>query len=164
VLACDRIGSAETATACAFGCDSATGDCSPAPTCPFPVTDLVEGDTRFNLCGEGNDHGNRRDRPSCPWSSADGPDRVFRLTLAARRSIFLELRDDDGRRYIDPLIYIRTSCDVASSQIACVDDLPSVQRPSFTVTLDAGIYYVFADSWDSFGGECGDVRLSYRIL
>jgi len=92
--------------------------------------------------------------------SGTGPDMPFRLVLPARSAVTITSATTD----YDGALYIRSSCDVASSQIDCDDDcgstrascLPSTMTsPTGTgsLTLEAGTYYVIQDAFSTGSGS-----------
>lgn len=174
VVQCDDRGASTRYVRCETGCDPVTASCRGATTgCgTLPAIELGSSE-RFDLCaGTGATTFTRAE--GCGASSmASSPDRTFALTLAERTTIEVDLRDVDPSVGIDTVVYLRRACDDAASQIACSDDVPceesdismgcsggvQVRQSRFTVTLEAGTYYVVADAfrYDSFG--CGVVEL-----
>ncbi len=88
-----------------------------------------------------------------------GPDMAFRLVLPVRSAVTITSTTTS----FDGALYLRSLCDVPSSQIDCDDDcggisascLPStMSTPTSpgTLTLDAGTYYVIQDAYSSGSG------------
>lgn len=175
VLTCDARGTDATASPCPAGCDPGAATCRAVPDCPG-ATDIGAGTRTFNLCDETAD-----ERPIAggDCNGANGRDAVFRLVLGARRDVVLDLADDDDWVPIDTVLYVRTACGDAMSQIACSDDILcgvamvsdgcyrdsdiQVRESRLQITLDPGTYFIVADYIDRWSGfthyDCGDVRL-----
>jgi hypothetical protein len=192
VVACDDRGAgySEVVEECAEGCaddgvSCAAGTVDPTdpPACDLAAfTLLTPGEQEFSLCDESNDT-NNAESDQCQYSY-DGNDRTFALVLTERTDVLLDLRDEDGEAAIDTVLYIRTDCNAAGSQVACDDDVPCDESDITTggcvsgsqprqsriqTTLDAGTYYVVADQYSytsrrtgtRFG--CGNVLLRYEL-
>ncbi len=83
----------------------------------------------------------------------DGPDRVYGFTLAApMRAEFLMEGYDTG-------LHLRTVCDDPASEVACDDDGGAGTNAQLIEFLDAGSYFLWADSYS--GG--GDYELFYSF-
>ena len=91
--------------------------------------------------------------------SGTGPDMAFRLVVPVRSAVTVTSTTTD----FDGALYMRSSCDVASSQIDCDDDcggtrascLPStMSSPTGTgsLTLEAGTYYIIQDAYSTSSG------------
>jgi len=179
-VACDARGSTETRETCPFGCDPGTGTClGSMPTCPG-IEVLTPGAVRRDTCAASDHFSYVPDGDCLDGFTADGGDVIFSFTLESERRVLLNLRDDDPERQIDTIIYIRSTCDDASTQLACRDDVPcsdstlpgcdgteQVRESRISTTLPAGTYYVIIDSflYDQAGitYECGWVRLDFLI-
>ncbi|MCC6878142.1 MAG: hypothetical protein IT378_27765 [Sandaracinaceae bacterium] len=174
-IVCNDRGSAATTTPCANGCDPASGMCRDRPpACAgLPAVEL-NAPLTFNLCTE-TDGDTYVVSTGCPANTrADSGDRTFVLTIARAGTYMIDLRDADTSRGIDTAVYLRRSCDDATSQIACDDDVPcnmsdimtgcsssgvQVRQSRIVTALEPGTYYVVADAfvYDSF--QCGQVLL-----
>ena len=154
------------------GCDAGACDA----TCDVLPT-LAPGSLTFNLCGAGNDTQNQIGS-EC-GSSANGADRTFRIEVPGRSRVSVTLRDADGTVAIDTVVYLRSRCTFPDTQLACDDDVPCAAAPaelgdctggvqyrqsSFTVELDRGVYYVYADHLLRSGWPCGNVELVLDIV
>jgi len=71
-----------------------------------------------------------------------GPDRPFRLDLASRSRVRVTER---GRGFL-PVVHVRRTCRDENSEVGCSSDGMDRAEASFVGLLDAGQYYVFADS------------------
>jgi len=164
----------ETLTLC-DGAGCAAGRCD--TTCDGLRT-LTPGSLVFDLCGAGNDTQNLT-TSECS-QAANGADRTFRIEVAARSRVTVTLRDADDTVAVDTVVYLRSQCAVAASQLACGDDVPCAAAPadlgectsgglqyrqsSFTVDLDRGVYYVYADHLVRGGWSCGQVELVLGVV
>jgi hypothetical protein len=150
---------AGTTTPCARGCTG--GACRPALDCPFDsLGPIASGSMRIGLCGQGDDHDHNG---VCTDSSADGEDTMVRLTVDRARRIRLELRDVDGRP-VDPMLYVRTTCDDPETELACDDDGGALLLDSsLERDFAPGEYFVVVDTfaWRDGATEyvCGEVEL-----
>jgi hypothetical protein len=177
VVQCDDRGTGTSYTRCDAGCDPATSTCRGTTSACDALPTIAVGDTeRFDLCEAGGATTFARAEGCGAGSMASSPDRTFALTLDERTTVVVDLRDVDPSVGIDTVVYLRRACDDASSQIACDDDVPcaesdigsgcasgvQVRQSRFTVTLEAGTYYIVADAfrYDAFG--CGEVELRVR--
>jgi hypothetical protein len=87
------------------------------------------------------------------------------------------LRDADGDFAVDTVVYLRSRCGLPDTQLACDDDVPCAAAPdlgdcsgglqfrqsSFTVDLERGVYYVYADHLIRSGWPCGQVELVLAV-
>ncbi|MBW2701877.1 MAG: hypothetical protein JRF33_13760 [Deltaproteobacteria bacterium] len=85
-----------------------------------------------------------------------GPDRVYGMTLDERSLVVLDL---DGLGNTDTVLHVRSVCDSAASEVACDDDGGSGLSSALTLILDAGAYFIWADSYS----EGGDYELTYSM-
>lgn len=174
VVQCDDRGTATSYSRCDAGCDPVTGTCRGATTGCDALPSIALGDTRsIDLCAAGGASTFTRTDGCGASGTSASPDQTFVLTLRERTTVEVDLRDVDPTVGIDTIAYLRRACDDATSQLACSDDVPcaesdiptgcsggvQVRQSRFTVTLEAGTYYVVADAfrYDSFG--CGEVEL-----
>lgn len=181
-IVCDESGTREVDLGCRAGCAPDTRTCRIVRSCSLTVErDLAPDDElSFSLCGGGGEL-YARTTPAC--TSTDwGEDRMFRFVLDRPRRVWVDLKDVDGTVPVDTVLYIRTDCADADSQIACHDDLDcSEVDPEFAcgsgnerrqsrieMDLDPGAYWVVADSLDwnerSTQYRCGEVLLRYRWI
>lgn len=180
VMTCDSRGSSESAMPCAYGCDPSTVTCRPMPPPPPPACglafeDLAPGTVTFNNCSDGNDQTHVA-MTNCSYAG-DGRERMFRITLTSEALVALHLVDSDGSYLIDTLLYVRSRCDDASSQIACDDDVPcseatlscgggervQIRESRIEIRLPAGEYFVIAESLEYSSARCGTMRLRYEM-
>lgn len=174
---CDARGASQMDVPCPSGCDPATGRCSgapPPPACAHPSTELLPGSAaRFDTCSGGNNY-SHEPSGSCFLPVSNGGDKLFHFTLTAESGVYLDLRDDDVRRAINTILYLRGTCDDVGSQLACSDDIPCSEsdfsclgyqprQSRIHTTLPPGTYYVIADSHEGLGWDCGSVRLEFSL-
>ncbi len=173
---CDEVGAGyETEAPCDDGCDPATGQCAgAAPECALDFTPISPGEYLLDLCAAGGDH-NHTEQADCGTRGArSGRDELFGFTLVEPTEVYVDLRDEDDEAAIDTILYLRSACDDADTQIACSDDIPcdesdvefgdcsrerQVRQSRILTRLDAGSYYIVADHLEYRGFGCGQVRL-----
>ena len=101
---------------------------------------------------------------------------MFTFELDARSRVSVDFRDDDDGSAIDTRVYLRSTCTDDASQIICSDDVdcdaadPDIggscidgvqyRQSVFDVTLDAGTYWLVADSYENGSFDCGTVTLT----
>lgn len=73
---------------------------------------------------------------------AQGPEHVHKLAIDAPSRVRIRQRAD-----YDGSLYVRASCEDASSEIACNDDYQSNLSSLVTARLSPGTYYVFSDAY-----------------
>jgi hypothetical protein len=173
-IECNDRGSASTTTMCSTFCEGSTGACSSGSTGCFLLPSIgVGGSQRFDLCDE-TDGDTYTPGGGCPASTrANAGDRTFQLRIDRTQTVLIDLRDVDSGAAIDTVVYVRRTCDDASTQLGCDDDVPcaesdittgcsgevQVRQSRLVLTLEPGTYYIVADAigYDSFG--CGLVEL-----
>jgi hypothetical protein len=79
---------------------------------------------------------------------AKGADAAFRLDLVSRARVRLTERSSD----FSPVVHVRRSCTDEGSELSCAEEGMSDDVATYTGTLEAGAYTVFADS----SGRDGD--------
>ena len=134
---------------CRTGCNPATSTCNddiPEECAEIPRIHL--GDPKnFNTCEQTDDASPIRGG-NCPRDEpALGGDRIFRLEIEHRGRYRISLRDASAIQDIDVVVYVRTHCDDALSQITCMDSpcsLPAclIDETVVDVALEPGVYYV----------------------
>lgn len=125
------------------------GACIPDPnadgdTCDSPIVlAVVEQGTvsGSNTTSQGDGTG------SC---GGQGPDRIYMFTLDE------PMRAEFAMTGYDTVLHLRTSCASPNSEVECNDDDDSINA-GFDRHLQAGIYYLWADSY----GQGGSYTLSY---
>ena len=161
-----------------YGCDGSTGACD--DTCNV-TGEYVPGTTRFDLCDYGADYQNATVTGACN-ARADGEDRMARLVVTRRSHLEAVVHDDDPAVNVDTVLYLWGVCDDEATQIACDDDVPCAEAPSsiggcfdgnqwrqshIAADLEPGIYYLVADSIDTFDRGvdwvCGNVALDVTL-
>jgi hypothetical protein len=169
VLACDALGTSETASPCVRGC--ASGSCRPRSDCERAIESTLTGagTLRFSLCGGGNDDDYVDAADMCNDAfSADGEDRLVRLELDRRRVVHVDVVDSDPDRRIDPAVYVRRRCGDPSSQVACADDGSTGLDTRLVTELDPGEHFLVIDSFDySRDGRtygCGSVTVTVTLF
>ncbi|MEQ9079766.1 MAG: hypothetical protein RLP09_38255 [Sandaracinaceae bacterium] len=182
-IICDARGRTAAESRCTGGsCDPDTGNCGDRPSMCDGLPEIEVGDTiGVDLCGESDDETFVPMGPNCASDSrADVGDRVYRLEVTSPQNLVIQLSDDDSRAAIDTVLYVRTTCDVAGSQIACDDDEPCSTIPfpgsctdgvalgisRIRDRFEPGVYYIVIDAFEYTSGErrfrCGDVELTVR--
>jgi hypothetical protein len=90
-----------------------------------------------------------------------GADRVYTLDVAQpSRARFRMQSTHDG------VVYVRSACADASTELACNDDFGDTRHSLTTATLQPGRYYVFADGYagmESGPGAAGDYTLGVEL-
>jgi hypothetical protein len=109
---------------------------------------------------------------ACDYTGIGGAqDRVFYFYLPTSRSVTFD--GCTAATNYDSSIYVRDVCTSAapSSQLACNDDgcmgtvgCGGTYRSSMTATLGPGLFYVFADGYDSFECACGNYQFNVTGL
>lgn len=156
---CDLRGSALEVQPCPRGCVEGSG-CTPPTACALGVFGTIQtsGSATFNTCGQGND---ATFLSGCTRVDISGSDLIVRLEVPERADYRIELDGDD------PLLYLRTACDVAASEIACDDDGGPSRASEIDITLDPGDYFIVADSFrdtdEGPEGRCGPFDLTVSI-
>ncbi len=136
-------------------CDGVSNDCDAL---------VDEGCVTNDVCADaidmggggtfvGTTAGTANDYDSC-GATSDGPDVVYRFTLAAREIVYL---DTFGSDY-DTILSIRDGCAGTEVVGGCDDDACGFES-QIAMELAAGTYYVVVDGWD---GDAGDFFLHYR--
>jgi cysteine-rich repeat protein len=185
---CDD-GNLQVMDGCDDSCQVEAGvshDCStPVTSDVFAATPLAfHGNTLGQVVTNSYQHASD---PNCAaLSGGGGPEHVYALTAQSTGDMRLRLgfnptypmplssdcdEDDLGARCWVRMLYVRTTCNVAASQIGCFGPGGDGDGPAFppagindyveelVVPVTAGTtYYVFVDShWDGHAGvECGD--------
>ncbi|HEY3815558.1 MAG TPA: hypothetical protein VGL81_00220 [Polyangiaceae bacterium] len=95
--------------------------------------------------------------------AASGPDRVFRLTLATRARIRLEVTSTG----FDALLALRKSCGDAprssgTVELACSGEADIAKRTSLETTLEAGTYWAVVDGQSP--NDQGAFALKYTLI
>ncbi|MBN2495033.1 MAG: hypothetical protein JXR96_10615 [Deltaproteobacteria bacterium] len=85
--------------------------------------------------------------------AGDGPDRVYGFTLPERARVEISMEG------YDTVLHLRSACDSLASELACDDDGGPGLGSHFVIDLEAGAYYVWADSFSS----AGDYLLTYSF-
>jgi hypothetical protein len=181
---CDASGAGPATTeVCAAGCNARTGACNTLPGAGCTVeasSPIVVGDVlQFDLCGAGDDVASVGGTNDCTGGyTTDDEDAIFELTLDAPATLLFDLQDADSTAAIDTLLYLRSSCDVADSELACADDILCAdsaittgctgdvqpRQSQFEATLVAGTYYIIAEQFTRSTFTCGLVQLSVTAL
>jgi hypothetical protein len=181
---CDASGAGPATTeVCAAGCNARTGACNalPGAGCTVEASNpIVVGDVlEFDLCGAGDDVASVGGTNDCTGGyTTDDEDAIFELTLDAPATLLFDLQDADSSRAIDTLLYLRSSCDVADSELVCADDILCAdsditngctgevqpRQSQFEATLVAGTYFIIAEQFTRGSFTCGTVQLSVTEL
>ncbi len=181
---CDGTGAGPASTeVCPAGCNGTTGACNALPGAGCTVEDstpiVVGALLEFDLCGAGDDVESVGGTNDCTGGyMSDDEDAIFELTLDAPATLLFDLQDADSSAAIDTLLYLRSSCDVAESELVCADDILCAdsditngctgevqpRQSQFEATLDAGTYYIVAEQFTRSTFTCGNVQLSVTEL
>ena len=158
-------------------CPGSPGD----GTCDSPRVLEVGDELEIDLCGHESNHRNVEGPVECNEHEVFGSEAVAQFTLTRREPVRIEMYDSDPNRVIDTLLYLRSNCTEAATQLICADDQPcdetnedlgpcvNGRQPRHSlieVELDAGTYFVIADSWNYSNGAseytCGRVHLELK--
>lgn len=147
---------------CELGCDD--GECREEGGSEFcdELPEVEAGDYAIDFCDDEDTAFYQEQRGSdCQDYGYGGPDTLAQFTLDEPATVLIDLRDDDGSAAIDTVLYLRSDCEDADSQIACNDDVACDESDVSTggcvdgrqprqsriqVELDAGTYYIVADT------------------
>jgi hypothetical protein len=114
-------------------------------TCDAP-TPLLAGHSYA-----GNTEGAVDEQQGSCAAGQGGRERVYRLDLAARQRVTLDVTAD-----FDSVLYVREGdCEDESAEIRCNDD-SGPKRSKIDAVLDPGTYFVFVDG---YGEEAGNYHL-----
>jgi hypothetical protein len=179
---CDGAGHWGSASGCPLGCDGAM--CAAVPTCTMFVAagsitvSLGTSTLDLDLC-TGSDMSVGDGGDTC--NDADGRELMLTLDVLTTQTVTLDVRDRDLDTAVDTILYVRTSCAMTGSEIACDDDElcdtpgdgvddPCVSRSGtlyqyghsrITHTFAPGRYFVFVDSIAAgAASRCGTVELT----
>ena len=75
-------------------------------------------------------------------SGAQSPDRVYALDVPSRSRLRLRQQTDH-----DGALYLRTSCEDPTTEVACNDDAQDTQHSVLTAIVDEGRYFVYSDGF-----------------
>lgn len=81
-------------------------------------------------------------------NNSPGPDEVFSLQVNSPS----RLRAQSSQMGFDGSLYMRTTCDAFTSEIACNDDYMSANASAISALVQPGTYYLFVDGYSSSGG------------
>jgi hypothetical protein len=125
--------------------DKGATDLASGGTCQAPTV-IAAGHVYTGSTEEGTDDA----EGSCAGSSG-GKERVYRLDLATRQRVVIEVSAE-----FDSVLYVRHGdCADDSAEVKCNDDA-GPKRSRIDAVLDAGSYFVFVDG---YGDEAGAYRL-----
>ncbi len=113
---------------------------------PLPLDILASGSTSDTTAGAGSNYNGE-----CGGS---GPERVYGFVLDEPMYSVFEMSG------FDTVLHLRSECDNADSQLACDDDGGPSSGSHLARVLEAGPYYLFADSYGSTGGT---YNLTYQF-
>ena len=120
---------------------------------PLPLGRVIHGDTRHLLdaamgsCSTEHEEEVQADDCDECWEEEDPPpsaEAVYRLVVTERSRVAIDARADDARTLV---VYVRTSCDDAASELACDASGLVVD------VLDPGVYDVFVDETGGGSGR-----------
>lgn len=125
--------------------DKSAAELSSGGTCDAPTV-ILPGRVYTGSTEDGTDDA----EGSCAGSSG-GKERVYRLDLATRQRVVVELAAE-----FDTILYLRQGdCGDDGAEVKCNDDA-GPKRSRIDAVLDAGSYFVFVDG---YGDEAGSYRL-----
>jgi hypothetical protein len=90
-----------------------------------------------------------------------GVDLVYSFTIEARSSVVAELIDV-GSAFNDSVMYLRSECDLESSELACNDDGETSFLSEISTTLNAGTYFIIIDQYSDYVGQ-GPFQLQLTV-
>ena len=95
-------------------------------------------------------------------SGASGPDRVFKLTLASRATVFIDVTSPG----FDAAIALRKTCSdggvgAGDVEVACEADADASHRTTLERALEAGTYWVVVDGQSP--NDQGPFTIKYRL-
>ena len=112
---------------------------------PKLVIDYTSGSTCTRTV-TGNTTGRPNDfTPGCRTAST-APDLAFRVVVPVRSSVTF----NSATTTFDGLMHVRSTCDLASSELGCNDDCPSTTTSCVgPLTLGPGNYFVIQDGYST---------------
>ena len=117
--------------------------CEPQELIPINTLGAYQGDTQDQTSEE---------QGSC---GGEGAEAVYTFSVAGASPLCLSTEGSS----VDTVLYVRTDCGDASSEVACNDDYIGLDA-ALTLNAEAGItYYVFVDSF----GRSGDFNLNLSV-
>ena len=131
--------------------DDGDGNCIPTGSngCAAPIPlPLAPGSVQGNTAGQGDDS-----KGSCQPSSSE--EVVYRFEVAA--PVHLRFHAVG----FDTALYVRTTCELATSELACADDGPDGIAATLDANFNPGSYYLFVDGKL---GQKGPYSLSIEII
>ena len=145
------------------GCDDVEGATMELVGIPIHDTIVREGALRIDTCGQTDD---ATFISGCTREDVSGPDLIVRLDVPVGATYRMQLTREGSPT--DPVLYVRSACDEAASELACDDDSAGSRGSSFDVTLAAGDYFLILDTFqdvdEAFGARCGAMNLTVSIL
>lgn len=113
---------------------------------PIPLDISVAGSVSGTTMGASSNYNG-----TCSEEQAE--ERVYAFHLDAKHKYTLKMNG------FDTLMYLRTTCDNSSTEVACNDD-DFQYNAGLSGTLDSGTYYVFADGYE----DAGNYTLVYDFI
>jgi hypothetical protein len=117
--------------------------CVPEPICrnADQITEVDENGGDFQV--------DTNNRPSAYSGSCAGAgnEQIYRFTLNEGAGVVITT--DASGRGTDPVLYMRRQCDDPGSEVACNDDFGGLNSQLSFDLLDAGVYFVFADTFNA---------------
>ncbi len=86
---------------------------------------------------------------------ARSPDRVYALDVPQRSRLRVRQNSDH-----DGVLYVRTQCDDATTEIACNDDFVDTRRSLVTSVVDPGRYFIYSDGYTAQQAVTGNFSLT----
>jgi cysteine-rich repeat protein len=124
-------------------------------TCPGEPSHLHTG----QAIATGSDMSWLHDDYSSNCGGDGAPDAVYQV-IATETGTFTITVDAYGT-LLDPLIYMRTTCDDPGTTLWCHDDQAGTNE-TLAINLDPGTYYLFVDGANQTSGAY-DVTLGYTV-
>jgi hypothetical protein len=162
---CNASGTAATTTHCDRGC--VAGACRAELACGGGLvvagTIAMSGTTTYDVCGEGDDNNDAHTDPDCPTNGPNGEDVILRFDVDRTRTYRIVARDADTGP-VDPCIYLRSACDMRSTEIDCDDDgAGTAIDAQLDIVLTPGEYFLIVDTFEWDDGathyRCGQVAV-----
>lgn len=95
--------------------------------------------------------------PGTSCTATSGPEHVYPLAVTARTGVLLSTT-----AMYDTVLAVRRTCNSATGEVACVDDVPGTNNATLRTVLEPGNYFVLVDQYGSSGGTGGAYTLNLR--
>jgi len=149
--ACDPEGLSDVCSGLCEPEDGGSGICAELGSCSLPA-DLVSLGTLpggGELAVSGLLSGERNALQPASCSSSQGPEQVWRLDVAERSRVRIEVHALSGSNEDDLQVYVRSDCADPSSEIACTDTSGSTEELDLGIVEAGSAFDVIVDSYRS---------------